>query len=70
MSKKIVVLLFSFIVLLLSCNTTDPPVKVNGIINLNLIDVSVTEAYLFISLENNTTKSISLISGQRNHSKL
>jgi len=60
MSKKIVVLLFVFIILLLSCNTTDPPIKVYGKINLKLIDVSVTEAYLFISLENNSTKSISV----------
>ncbi len=60
MSKKIVVLIFSFIILLLSCNTTDPPIKVDGKINLKLIDVSATEAYLFISLENNSTKSISV----------
>ncbi|MEE9574391.1 MAG: hypothetical protein V3W20_15150, partial [Candidatus Neomarinimicrobiota bacterium] len=53
-------LLYSFIILLLSCNTTDPPINVDGKINLNLIDVSVTETYLFISLENNTTRSISV----------
>lgn len=57
---KKLILLFSFIILLLSCNTTDPPIKVDGKISLNLIDVSVTEAYLSISLENNATKSISV----------
>ena len=57
--KKVLIFL-GLIISISACNTTDPPIKVDGKISLNLIDVSVTEAYLSISLENNATKSISV----------
>ena len=51
MSVKIVILFLSIISLLLSCNTTEPPVNGTGI-TLKLEDVSCTEAWLKLTVSN------------------
>jgi hypothetical protein len=49
-----------FLITLLSCNTTEPPINDNSKINIDLFDVSVTEIYLYLSIENYATKSITV----------
>lgn len=55
------VLIIILSLLMKACNTTEPPVQDGLIISLKLIDISVTETYLFIEISNSSTRQVELL---------
>ncbi|MBK9097189.1 MAG: hypothetical protein IPM14_03525 [bacterium] len=60
---KTIIIIFSFVILVyfISCDTTEPPIQNGASISLKLFDISVTEAYLYIEINNSSSRQVELL---------
>jgi hypothetical protein len=55
------VLVITLGLLLRACNTTEPPIQNGASISIKLFDISVTEAYLYIEINNSSSRQVELL---------